>query len=1041
VGCRGIQVRSLTVAVLLALCPCAHALNPSLDINQYAHNAWTIREGFFKGPIESIAQTPDGYLWLATESGLLRFDGVRTVRWQPPAGEHLPGGSIRSLLAARDGRLWIGTAQGLASWKDGKLTHYSNVTGQCRPLLEDREGTVWVGGFVASTGRLCAIQSGGTHCYGADGSFGREVISLYEDSRGYLWAGSFTGVWRWKPGPPKLYRTPDLLSGLMDGVSGLMEGDDRGLLIVMRHGIRRLVDGKGEVYRFPGGRRPLQPIRIVSQFKNVSKSYGSKQDFSGSKLLRDRNGGLWIGTTDGGVLHVHQGRTDQFARSDGLSGDFIHGLFEDREGNVWVVTGDGLDRFRDFAIPTISVEQGLSNGFFSCVMPARDGTVWIGTRDGLNRWNDGEVTIYRRRNSGLPDDVVESVFEDIRGRIWVSTGRGIAYFENGRFTRVSDVPSGHVHSIAGDGIGNLWLNQEQSLFHLRGGAVVERIPWARLQRSEAPRALLLDPIQGGLWLGFSSSLVYFKDGQIRMSYSRADGLGEGRVTGLQLDGDGTLWAATEGGLSRVKNGHIATLNSKNGLPCDTVHGVVEDDDHSLWLHTGCGFVRITRPELDAWVREPKRMIQVRVFDGSDGVSVYSLPFSGRVAKSSDGRIWFLPLEGVSVIDPRHLPVNKLPPPLQIEQIIADRKTYDPSSNLRLPPLVRDLEIDYTALSLVAPEKNRFRVKLEGRDPDWKAVGNERKAFYNDLPPRNYRFRVAASNNSGVWNEAGASLDFSIAPAYYQTVWFRASCAAAILGLLWALYRYRLHQIAQEFNARMEERINERTRIARELHDTLLQSFQGLMLRFQVAHDELPASPAEARTILANALDEAAQAIAEGRDAVQGLRSSTVETNDLARAIGSLGQELAGDETNSNRVASCVEVEGTPRDVHPILRDEIYRIAGEALRNAFRHAHARRLQVAIEYGERQFRLRVRDDGKGIDPELVGKQGRAGHWGLAGMRERAVLIGGNLEIRSQRESGTEVELSIPASIAYATSRARRRSRLFTKVPFAKKTGTKS
>jgi signal transduction histidine kinase len=330
---------------------------------------------------------------------------------------------------------------------------------------------------------------------------------------------------------------------------------------------------------------------------------------------------------------------------------------------------------------------------------------------------------------------------------------------------------------------------------------------------------------------------------------------------------------------------------------------------------------------------------------------------------------------------------------------------------------------------------RFRIKLEGRDPDWKDVGNERKAFYNDLPPRNYRFRVMASNNSGIWNEAGASLDFSIAPAYYQTRWFQASCAAAFLGFLWALYRYRIHQIAQEFNARLDERVNERTRIARDLHDTLLQSFQGLMLRFQVALEELPGRPTEARNTLANALDQAAQAITEGRDAVQGLRSSTVETRDLARAIGALGEELAGDETKSHDLESFVDVEGTPRDIHPILRDEIYRIGGEALRNAFRHAQARRIAVTIAYGERQFRLRVRDDGRGIAPKVLDEQGRAGHWGLAGMRERAALIGGQLEIWSQQESGTQVELSIPASRAYGTSPARRFRW------FAKKTGTNS
>jgi signal transduction histidine kinase len=734
-----------------------------------------------------------------------------------------------------------------------------------------------------------------------------------------------------------------------------------------------------------------------------------------------------------------------FSRSDGLSDDYIQRLFEDREGNIWVATVDGLDRFRDFAIPTISVKQGLSDVSVVSVLAARDGSIWFGTRDGLNRWNDGKITIYRKQGSGLPDDNVDSLSQDNHGRIWVSTHRGVAYLENGRFISVAAVPGGVVESIAGDTGGNLWIgDQKQGLFHLMEGKVVDRIPWAKMGRKDFASALLSDPLQGGLWIGFyQGGVAYFRDGQVRASYASVNGFGEGRVTSLELDGDGTLWAATAGGLSRVKNGRVATLTSKNGLPCDTVHWVAEDDAHSFWLYTACGLVRIARSELDAWAADPKRIIQSTTLDSSDGVRLRAIAvseYTPRVAKASDGKLWFLPFDGVNVIDPRHIPFNKLPPPVHIEEITADRKTYEASSNRRLPALTRDLEIDYTALSLVAPEKIRFRVKLEGRDPDWKDVGNERKAFYNDLPPRNYRFRVKACNNSGVWNEAGASFDFSILPAYYQTAWFQASCVAVFLGLFWALYRYRLHAIAREFNARLEERVAERTRIARELHDTLLQSFQGLMLRFQVAHDDLPARPAEARKTLEDALDHAAQAITEGRDAVQGLRSSTVEANDLARAIGSLGQELAGgelagDESNSDRVESFVDVEGTPRDLHPILRDEIYRIAGEALRNAFRHALARRIEVTIWYGERQFRLRVRDDGKGIDPEVLDEQGRAGHWGLAGMRERAELIGGQLEIWSQQEFGTQVELSIPASLAYGASPARR-FRLF-----AKKTGTNS
>jgi signal transduction histidine kinase len=364
-----------------------------------------------------------------------------------------------------------------------------------------------------------------------------------------------------------------------------------------------------------------------------------------------------------------------------------------------------------------------------------------------------------------------------------------------------------------------------------------------------------------------------------------------------------------------------------------------------------------------------------------------------------------------------------------------------TNSLTLTHTQNVFSLEFSVLSYANPERNRFRYKLEGLETGWNIVpGTHRLVTYTTLPAGDYVLRVQGATNRGVWNDKGVALRLRILPPWWSTWWFRSLAAALVLLSLGSAHHFRLQNIERRINMRLEERVGERTRIARELHDTLLQSFQGLMLRFQVAYDEIPARPAEARKTLGNALDEAAQAIAEGRDAVQGLRSSTVETNDLAQAIGSLGEELVGNETNSNRVESFVDVEGTPRDVHPILRDEIYRIAGEALRNAFRHAQARRIEVAITYGERQFRLRVHDDGKGIDSEVLEKRGRAGHWGLAGMRERAARIGGNIEIRSRHESGTEVELNIPASIAYATP-AHRRSRLFPKMPFAKKTGTNS
>jgi len=780
------------LSILVASSVCAFALDPSLDISQYAHTAWKIDEGFTKGTITSIAQTPDGYLWLGTEFGLLRFDGVRSVPWQPQGSERLPSSNIRTLLVSRDGTLWIGTHEGLASRNDGKLTQYPGVPGQrIDALLEDHEGTIWAGVETIPSWSLCAIRKGGVQCYGEDGSLGLGVGTLFEDRKGNLWAGTGTSLWHWRPGVPE--RVP--LSGPASEIHAMTEGDDGAVLISTRGGIIQLADGKVTAFPLPG----------------------TEPDFNPFRLLRDRNGGLWVGTIDRGLLHVHQGRTDHFGHSDGLSGDSIDQLFEDREGNVWVCTSNGLDRFRDFAVTAIPVKQGLANAYVESVLPARDGSVWLGTRNGLDRWQDGRLTLYRKRRTqaqgtdreitddGLPDDYQSSLFQDHHGRIWVFSRGGAAYLEGDRFVPVRAMPGGFAHAIAEDSAGDLWISQDQGLFHLLRGSVVEEIPWARLGRQGLALALAADPAQGGLWLGYSQGgVAYFKGGQVRASYTAAQGLGGGRVNGLTLDHEGTLWVATKSGLSRVENGHIATLTSKNGLPCNAVNWAMEDDAHSFWLYMTCGLVHIARPELDAWVTNPKRTIQATAFDNSDGLRLVAITggLSPLVGKSTDGRLWYVSEGGVFVVDPRRLhkrqfSFNKLPPPVHVEEVIADGKTYDASSTLHLPPLVRDVWIDYTALSFVAPEKVRFRYKLEGQDPDWKEVVNERQAQYSNLPPRKYRFRVTACNNNGVWNQDGAFLDFTIAPAYYQTYWFRGFCGAVVLALVWLLLRLRIRQVHQQ----------------------------------------------------------------------------------------------------------------------------------------------------------------------------------------------------------------------------------------------------
>ena len=797
---RPFALKATLSFVVLAWCASAFALNPDLDISQYAHTAWRVRDGFAKGAILSIAQTPDGYLWLGTEFGLLRFDGVRAVPWHPPGGEQLPSNYISALLVAHDGTLWIGTLSGLASWRNSTFTRYPEVAqGYILSLLEDRQQTIWIGATEAfKKGRLCALRGGKIDCYG-DGAFGDSVAAAYQDREDNLWVSSQNELWRWAPAPPTRYAFP---RGEIE-VDSLIEDDEGKLLLAANDGLKQLVSGKIENYSLPGITGQIRP----------------------GNFLRSSDGSLWIGTSQG-LMRLHKERVDRFSAVDGLSGDRISRLFEDREGSVWVVTSDGLDRFREYAIPTIARSQGLSSKNIYAVQASPDGSIWIATTDGLNRWANGRVTVYRDRSafgqsrrvegtelriSGVATEIANSGLAgtpnslgmDDAGRLWVATDDSVFYFDRGRFFRVPGLPGRNTFSFSGDGYGNVWILQREHLFYWSPNTSVQEIPLSQFSQ-ETIRTMLPDRDPGGLWLGFyQGGVVYLKDGKVVRPYGSADGLGGGRVNSLRFGSGEKVLAATEGGLSRIDDSHIHTLTSRNGLPCDEVNWSMEDDDHNVWLNMPCGLVRIERAEWYAWVDDPGHLVKTTIFDSSDGVRSVGLyaHHASRVTKSPDGKLWFSPFDGVSVIDPQHLPFNAVPPPVHVEQLMADQKAYDlasePNGHLRLPPLVRGLEIDYTALSFVAPEKVLFRYKLEGLDRDWHDAGNRRQAFYTNLPPRHYRFRVAACNNSGVWNEAGAFLDFSIAPAYYQMTWFRALWAAAFLALLWAVYQVRVRQLRSE----------------------------------------------------------------------------------------------------------------------------------------------------------------------------------------------------------------------------------------------------
>ena len=751
---------------LLALSmPCAvdGQLPPhALDVSQYAHTAWRIRDGFVKGTISAITQTPDGYLWLGTQFGLVRFDGVSATPWQPPGGQQLPSNLINGLLVSRDSTLWIATWKGLVSFKHGKLTAHPTASGSVPVfLLEARDGTIWsANGFPTE---VCIVRTATMVCDGKD-YLGRYVSRMFEDRNGNVWVAGHAGVWRWSPGRPQQYVRRD--SSYEAGA--FIEGEDGAVFLATNDGYETLLRGKGGGYPAPPDWR-VRP----------------------RESLRTSDGSVWMSTPEG-LLHVHDGRLDRFGVADGLTASSVYAKYQDREGNVWVATSGGLDRFRPMAIPTLSIKEGLASDATMTVQAAADGSVWVSDLTAVQRWRYNRV---ERITSARP---AGSLGLDDAGTVWASTYRGAEYFDGSQFHNGFPVLGIDVLALAGDGSGGLWiLSSSLGLARATTTGVVRL-----LEQPRPPHlitTLLPDTVSGAAWLGyFDGSLSYLAaDGRIAKSYSVREGLGAGRITQLRRGADGAVWVATEGGVSRVDGSHITTLSRRNGLPCDAIHWSMEDDDRALWLYTPCGLLRIDRPEIDRWRRDVEHHVRVTSFDADDGVLVLGQigSYAPRVTKSTDGRIWFVTPAGLSVVDPRHLARNHLPPPVHIERVVADGREYSPAvAELRLPTGLRNLAIDYTALSLTVPEKVRFRFRLDGQDREWREVVNQRHVEYSNLPPGSYTFRLTASNNSGVWNEQPTSLTFTVPAAFYQTSWFRALVFASLAGLLGLAYRMRIGQL-------------------------------------------------------------------------------------------------------------------------------------------------------------------------------------------------------------------------------------------------------
>lgn len=984
------------------------ALDPTRHISQYAHKVWTIRDGYLPGRPLAIGQTQDGYLWIGTYGGLVRFDGVSFTPWNSP-GEGQPSYSsagITALMGARDGSLWIAAElsrghPSLSRWKGSELVNYAlDAFLPTQSIIQTRNGDVWIGRpFCRVNGtRLECPRTGNGQPTIYNGS------ALAQDAAGHLWLGGDTRVTQWSPSGSKIYAPAGLKShAAQGGVLAIAPSPDGSVWV-------------GIAARGPG--LGLEHV-VRGQWTSAIAPGVDSSNWEVGALLLDRQGALWVGTLNDGVYRLYAGKIEHYGSSQGLSNDTINSFYEDREGDIWVATGAGLDRFRDTRVTVYSQSEGICTAEVDSVLAAQDGTLWIGGDQALIALRGDQLSCIKA-GKGLPGDQVTSLFEDQEHHLWVGIDDGMTIFERGRFIPIrkrDGTPPGLIVSIAEDTGHDVWLlsgGGHRALYRIRDREVQEELTFPGIS---PPHQVAADP-QGGLWLGlFTGDLARYRNGHIKViHFNRST---DSVVNQISVSSDDTVLAATGSGLLGWKKGEHQILTARNGLPCDAVSSFVRDNRGALWLQMRCGFVEIARRELQRWWNHPDALLKVRVLDTLDGMQPGTAPFQGS-AKTPDGRLWFANEGVLQMIEPgRRLESDRWQPPIHVEELIADQKHYLPGAPIDLPPRMRNLEIDYTAPSFAIPERVRFRYQLEGRDPGWQEPVGRRQAFYSDLGPGHYTFRVIASNADGVWDQKGASLDFTIAPAYWQTSYFRALCVLVFFGLLWVLYRLRLRQLTHTFNMTLNARVSERTRVARDLHDTLLQSFQGLLLQFRTAQALIPKRPADAQQTLESAIDQARAAINEGRSAVQGLRPTALDANDFTDAIRTLGEELAKDPAYSSSVALTLSIEGRPRALEPLVRDEIYRIAGEAIRNSYRHADASHIEVLLGYGEQRFELRVRDDGKGIPVSLT-DDGARGHYGLRGMRERAQEIGGTLTVWSAPGAGTEIELGVPGAAAYGRSR---------------------
>ena len=936
-----------------------------------------------------------GTLWVGCDRYLDRFDPAtetfKHYRIYTEISNGLPA-PIGRIREDHEGILWLATAKGLYRFDptSGQTTRYSHnpddpssiAATRTNVAAEDREGRLWV----ASANGLDQLDPG-TGKVLRRAPFHAEVSEFHEDKFGMLW----------------------------------MAGGDSSCALASWNPQTDVVKCHSLNYNLKG--IPLQAVI--------------------SEIIETRNGTMWLSSTAGllkfdrthnKVIRYHNNPLDR----ESLESDSLIFLYQDHEGNIWTcfqATEPNFFSEEPLPFQNFTYQRGsLVNPLVTSIYEDKNGILWIGSMGGLNRIDRRTGTNLVPAGSGVGNEIL-SILEDGKGVLFSGTFHKGLQEINRNTGQLSPYPRGlpphftsPIMQLIYDRGGNLWAAMYGGVGRL-DPATGRFVMYTPENQNTIQYQKITEDREGFLWLGAQSGLHRFdpRTGQFTIYGHKPDdpeSLSDNRVNSVHFDQQGTLWVGTQDGLSELnrQTGLFKTYYEKDGLAGDVVSCIQEDKDGVLWMGTNKG---LSGFDLHSQ--------QFRNFSAADGLPGQDLTGWGVCHQSPSGEMFFGGFSGATAFYPYKIVNSSFVPrtvltdfrlsgnsvPITAGSVLKQSITQTDSITLSHQQNIFSLE--FSALSFFNAETNRYRYKLDGLDQDWHEVGSdERVANYTTLPAATYTFEVQGATSRGPWSQPGAMLRIEILPAWYQTLWFRAICVATFLLLLWAGYLLRLNELRMQFSAALDARVDERTRIARELHDTLLQSFQGVLLVFQAVANLLPERPDEAKQQIEQALDQAADAITEGRDAVQELRSGGLNTVDLGEAISKFGKDLLRVTTTGTGPEFSVQVEGTPRSLNPIVRDEVYRIGVESLRNAVRHANARRIEVDLRYSEGGLRLRVRDNGKGIDPVVLGQEHIPGHWGLRGMRERAKLIGGTFEVWSQLGTGTEAELTIPAASAYSKPR---------------------